>query len=126
LWLLTSLFSRCLNSLWDGLLGYDDEIPAVRRTTLRLLSDSELRADGERAAESLDVEDWLQESHRVAKEVAYHPNIFEAVRAADETGGELGKIELPDAYYSAAGLAAKKRIVKAGYRLGRILDGLIE
>lgn len=115
-----------LHRLWDGLLGYDDEIPAVRRTTLRLLSDSELRIAGERAAESLDVEDWLQESHRMAKDVAYHPNIFEAVRTGEEHGYHFGTIELPGSYYSAAGAAAKRRIVEAGYRLGGILDKLAE
>jgi hypothetical protein len=112
---------RNLHSLWDGLLGYDDEISAVRRTILRLLSDSEIRAAGERAAESLDVEEWLQESHRMAKDVAYHPNIFEAVRTEEEHGYHFGTIGLPDSYYSAAGAAAKRRIVEAGYRLGGIL-----
>jgi hypothetical protein len=90
------------------------------------LSDSELRAAGERVGNSLEIEDWVQESHRLAREVAYHPDILVAVRAADEGGGEVEKIDLADTYYSAAGVAAKRRIVEAGYRLGGILDGLIE
>ncbi len=48
------------------------------------------------------------------------------VRTADESGRDLDKIELPDAYYLSAGVAAKRRVVEAGYRLGQILDGLIE
>ena len=69
---------------------------------------------------------WLQESHRMAKDGAYHPDIVAAVGDADDGGGELEKTEPPDSYYSAAGSAAKRRIVEAGYRLGGILDGLIE
>ena len=39
---------------------------------------------------------------------------------------DLDKIGLPDAYYLSAGVAAKRRVVEAEYRLGQILDGLIE
>jgi hypothetical protein len=77
-------------------------------------------------ADSLDVEDWLQESHRLARDLAYDGKILATVRTADENSGELDKIELPDSYYSVAGVGAKRRIVEAGYRLGGILDGLIE
>jgi hypothetical protein len=90
------------------------------------LSDSDLRAAGERAAASQEIEVWLQESHSLARDVAYDRNIFDAVRAAEESGGEVEKIELPDSYYSAAGAAAKRRIVETGYRLGGIVDELIE
>ncbi len=117
---------RNLHSLWDGLLGYDDELPAVRRTALQLLSDDGIRATDERAVDSLDFDDWLDESHRLARDVAYHEKILAAVRAVDQSSDGLGKIELPDAYYSSEGVAAKKRIVEAGYRLGGVLDGLIE
>ena len=44
----------------------------------------------------LEIGDWLQESHRLAKDVAYHPDILAAVRTVEANGGELEKIELPD------------------------------
>jgi hypothetical protein len=56
-------------------------------------------------------------------QAVYHDAILNAIRVSPH-GARLAKIELPDAYYKAAGEQALRRIVAAGVRLGAILNRL--
>ena len=71
----------------------------------------------------MDSEDWLQESHRLAKELAYDGLIMDRVRMAEGSRDRrLRMIRLPTSYYDAAGPAARKRASEAGHRLAKAVE----
>jgi len=76
----------------------------------------------ESAAKETDPRKWAQESHELCDSFVYDAAILNAVRAT-LPGVKLKKIELPDRYYKEAGEHARRRIVAAGVRLARLLDG---
>ena len=104
-----------LHSLWDNLLGRSHKPNDVKRTVAKLAAERfrPAKVDG-------DVEDWIVESHELAKSFAYSPEIIAAVRA----DGELNPINLPREYLTSAGSRARQRIVAAGLRAGTLINSL--
>ena len=112
-----------LHALWDGLLGGKNKHRTIQNKVIAYLNDVDLRAAGELAAEVIDFETWLKESHELAKATAYDVQILDAVEAGeDDPTQKLGKIHLPKEYYSNAGAVAKRRVVEAGFRLAEVLE----
>jgi hypothetical protein len=104
---------RNLHSLWDGLLGRRDRPNDVKREVAKLGDQQTIwKVDTE-----CGVEDWIQESHNLAKSFAYSPEII----AATEKEGELERINLPQEYLTQAGMHAQARVVSAGLRLAALL-----
>ncbi|WP_232536224.1 S1/P1 nuclease [Lacipirellula parvula] len=106
-----------LHSLWDNLLGRQHRANDLKREIAELKARPELWK-----VEPGDAGLWLQESHKLAKEFAYCPEILEATRQP----GELAKIRLPASYLKASGEHARYRVVAAGLRLGMLLGGSAE
>lgn len=105
-----------LHSLWDNLLGRAHKPNDIKRIVAELGKDRMLRpakTDGE-------IEDWIAESHDLAKSFAYAPVIIDAVGAE----GELARISLPDDYLKQAGRHARERVVAAGLRAGALIGNL--
>jgi hypothetical protein len=111
--LIQTVQARNLHSLWDGLLGRQHRPNDVKREV------AELRAV--RTTWTINcggsVEDWIEESHEVAKAVVYTPEVI----AAAEQAGQGAKITLSQEYLTAAGERARPRIVTAGRRLAILL-----
>ena len=101
---LRGLFLRWLMSIASNLRK--DQYRKQRGRTMVGLDDSDLPAQDDPAA-------WLQESRELAWEAVYPP-----------AGG--GQRPVIDENFRAAGrVLANRRLVEAGYRLGRLLDGLL-
>jgi S1/P1 Nuclease len=114
-----------LHSLWDGLPG-SSEFAATRNRAIRLLGDPKMRELGERAAANQDVKAWLEESHQQAKAVAYDGEVTDCVRRFEKSGAgaELPRMSLSEGYLKQGGAVASRCVVEAGYRLGKMLEGV--
>lgn len=111
-----------LHSRWDGLLGRGLKLNEVKRRGRSLLEDADLKKAGVAAAASMKVDDWLDESHELAKTKAYAAAIYDAVKAADKRGSRrVSAVRLPESYFKTGGKVAQKRVVEAGFRLSRQL-----
>lgn len=108
---------RNLHSLWDNLLGRNDRPSNVLRETELLRKRSELwEVDA-----TAEPEDWIAESHELAKTFVYDTAILNAVRAA-QPGQQMPSVTLSVDYLRAAGAKARARIVAGGLRLGNLLQ----
>jgi len=114
-----------LHALWDSLLGERLGYRQARNEALKLMSDAELKAAGERAVKSLDPVQWIRESRETAEAVALGPEVLSPLRAADRAGEKIPTIALTDEYLSHAGQVAKRRAVESGYRLGAVLKEIV-
>jgi hypothetical protein len=118
---------RNLHSYWDGLLGGEQKLNDIRKRSAEILGDDGLKKAAEAAAEKLDVEDWVQESNKLAKDFVYHKLILAAVRAGEAQASKpLQKVDLPEEYLQKAGQVAQQRVAEAGYRLAEILKQVEE
>jgi hypothetical protein len=72
------------------------------------------------SAQEVDPIQWATESHDLAEAVVYDDSILDAVRKSP-TREKMTPINLPPAYYKAAGEQARKRVLAAAIRLGALL-----
>ena len=114
-----------LHAYWDGAIMEARNFNQMRREAFDLLSDKEMTAAGERAAaKSLDIGDWIDEGHELAKQYVYTNHVLKIV--SDAEGREnVSSLNPPRMYDVDAGAVAKQRAVEAGYRLARLLEGLL-
>jgi hypothetical protein len=116
---------RNLHSLWDNLLGRQQGVNDVKRRAAEL-HDRELYGDiWDNAAEKTDVRQWLSESYTLASGFVYDDAVRDVVRRATPQQ-PLEQIVLSEAYLTAAGGHARKRVLAAGLRLAAILDDIGE
>jgi len=110
-----------LHALWDNFLGRDDTTNGPRNKAIEYIHDGELSQLGQKAAENLRENEWLVESHALAKEMAYSREVSAALRSIESTSGQIAEIDLSEAYLKAGGRLSQRRIIEAGYRLGAVL-----
>ena len=113
-----------LHKVWDRILGNGRTFNRLRRDASDLLSDDELNDCGNDCAMNLDPVVWMNESHQLAKDVAYGQAIIEAVVEAEESE-DLSRIELSQEYFDEAAAVSQKRAVMAGFRLSTFFEDVI-
>jgi len=119
--------SSNLHSFWDGLLGGKQPLNDIRKRSAAILSSDELKQAGADAANDLDVEDWIQESNKLAKGFVYSKDIKQAVSDGElDDNQPLRKVDLSIAYRQGAGERAQRRVAEAGFRLAAVLKELTE
>jgi hypothetical protein len=112
-----------LHSYWDGLFGEEQALKQITDKTRGLLTE-QVRKAAEEAKNVVNADIWVQESHKVAKEHVYAPDILAAVAAGEDSHRPLKRIDLSDAYQKRAKEIADQRVAEAGYRLAEILRQL--
>jgi hypothetical protein len=126
-----------LHRVWDGLLGDDSEsatsYAAVSASVERWRQAPEMKALAAQARLELGVEGWLDEDCALARSSVYTSPVLAAVQgslsrraAAQAAGGTTSEdakpeVALDGAYRQRATLAAERRAVQAGARLGALL-----
>jgi S1/P1 Nuclease len=117
--------SRNLHSVWDGFPG-SPQFTTTRNRAIKLLNDSEMKDLGEKAAEVQDVIKWLDESHMLAKTEAYDGAVMGFLREQERNrpNSDLPQLELSEDYLHRGGEIARRRLVQAGYRLGKLLEAV--
>ena len=115
---------RNLHRLWDSLLGESRVLDSrVRGRAEKLLSNETWLSHARDTQGVLESARWADESHRLARVVAYHPVILEVLKKSEQTPEEkIPPIALPDSYYDQIGQIAAQRAVQAGFRLARLLE----
>jgi hypothetical protein len=85
-----------------------------------------MRELGERAAANQDIRAWLGESHQFATTVAYNSEVTDSVRRFEQSASstELPRLSLSAGYLKQGGEVANRCLVEAGYRLGKLLEGV--
>jgi hypothetical protein len=110
-----------LHSVWDNLLGRQYYMRDVEKSLVELSDQKRFGDVWESAARVSDPLKWAQESRQLCEFFVYAPVILDAIRASPP-GMKLAKIKLPESYFKAAGEHARRRIVAAGIRLGKVLQ----
>jgi len=114
-----------LHSYWDSRFGRGQHLDDIRERTKKIADNAGAVKAGESARSKLNPNDWVSESHHLAKTVVYTKEILNAVSAGELTpNAPLKKIDLSDAYRKQAHEIADRRVAEAGYRLAAILKSL--
>ena len=123
---LIEIRNQKMHAVWDRLIAGNRGYNGMLGLTVQLQQLPGSQELGTAAAEQLDVEAWMDESHRLAKEYAYTRPIMSFVESRETHGsGTLGSIDPGDEYYERAGIVCRKRAIEAGYRLAKKLDELL-
>jgi hypothetical protein len=115
-----------LHSLWDGFPGGKVHFKTAHQRALKLMTDTDLVALGDKSAGQLDEKDWLEESRELAVNVVYGDEMMSYLRNAEQEGTELQPISLDVDYLRAGGKVCDKRVVQAGYRLAAVLKQILD
>jgi hypothetical protein len=117
--------SQSLHSLWDNFPG-SPQFTTTRNRAVKLINDSEMKDLGEKAAKVQDVIKWLDESNTLAKTDAYDGAVMGFLREQEQNrpNEALPQLELSEDYLHQGGEIARRRLVQAGYRLGKLLEAV--
>jgi hypothetical protein len=110
-----------LHAFWDDAISSDEPYSTCRILAYDLGKNPELTAVGEKATATLDVGDWIDESHELCKQYVYTPEVKRQI-AAREGHSHLGELDLPPTYKADAENLAERRAVEAGHRLAKVLQ----
>ena len=86
----------------------------------------EFAALGEKAIQTLDPTTWRAESFELAKEYVYDSEITTFLKALDMSGAAANSMActVTEDYLKHGGKVSEKRVVEAGYRIGKVLSEL--
>jgi len=114
-----------LHAFWDDQISTDEPYETIRVLATDLRNDRKLSAAGQRAAASLDIGKWIDESHELATRYAYSQEVLQKI--ADREGhSHLGPLNLSANYQTDAESVAERRAVEAGHRLARLCEQLLK
>lgn len=114
-----------LHAFWDAQVCTQDDFGTLQALAANLTKDPKKAAVGQKAASSIDIETWIDESHDYANRFAYTDEVLKKV-AAREDHTHLGPLDLSTGYKTDAEALAERRAVEAGFRLGKMLDELLK
>jgi hypothetical protein len=115
-----------LHSVWDGFPGGRVDFRTPRNKAIEIVNDAESQKLGEEAAGVTVPMDWLKESHELAAEFVYAPEVMTALRSLEAGTGtpESAPLTLSEEYNTQGGRVSRRRVVQAGYRLGAAVKAL--
>lgn len=120
------LSGKPLHSYWDSLLGNGTAMTTLQKLNTGLKNSMNVGDVGKEAVKSMDFGKWIDESADLAADHAYTTKIRKAVQDV-EVPEEDGKIDVgaqSQEYRDDATSIAEKRIVEAGFRLAKVIEGL--
>jgi hypothetical protein len=115
-----------LHALWDGFLGSRGKVVEMKNRAVELMANPELAQAGEAAAMNLDPKAWQVESHAIAKEYVYDTEIVSFLRALEQSGAPANSkaCMVSEGYLKRGGKVSERRVVEAGYRIGKVVSEL--
>ncbi|MCI0334050.1 MAG: S1/P1 nuclease [Planctomycetes bacterium] len=113
-----------LHAFWDSQVCTQDSFETLQRLAANVIKNEEKAAAGRKAAESIDIETWIDESNDYAKRFAYTEEVLQKV-AAREEHIHLGPLDLSPAYRIEAETLSERRAIEAGFRLTKHLEILL-
>lgn len=114
-----------LHSYWDDAIITSSSFTEERNKALQLGQDSDLVAEATAAANTIDVEDWINDTHELAKVYAYNNEILGKV--ADAEGQQsINPLHPSHQYRLDSSDLARSQAMSAGYRLAAVLQELLQ
>jgi hypothetical protein len=115
-----------LHSLWDSFPGSRGKVVEMKNRAVEMMADPELSRLGEAATANLDSSAWQAESFEIAKEYVYDTEIVTFLKALDMSGAPANSMActVSDDYLKRGGKVSERRVVEAGYRIGKIVGEL--
>lgn len=115
-----------LHALWDSFLGSRGQVVEMKNRAVEMMANPELSQLGEAATKKLDSKDWQVESFELAKEYVYDAEILTFLRALDLSGAPASGMActVSDDYLKRGGKVSERRVVEAGYRIGKVVSDL--
>lgn len=115
-----------LHALWDGFLGSRGKVAEMRNRAIELMANPELAQLGQAATGKLESTAWQLESFEIAKEYVYDSEILTFLRALDMSGAAANSMActVSEDYLKRGGKISERRVVEAGYRIGKIVGEL--
>jgi hypothetical protein len=118
--------SSNLHSVWDGRIHRNNKYNSIRGKVEELKADAKLMSRGADAADEMGFAAWIDESHRLALDSVYTPEILDYVREAEgRSRSSFGSITLSQEYYQSAAEIAESQAVIAGHRLAKLVEQVV-
>ncbi len=114
-----------LHAFWDDQIATEDAYPTLLVLAANVEQNRKLAEDGRRAAATLDIDKWIDESYDLAKHYTYSKEVLQKV-AAREEHSHLGPLDLSANYKSQAEAVSERRAAEAGYRLAATVAQLLQ
>ncbi|MEJ2087373.1 MAG: S1/P1 nuclease [Gammaproteobacteria bacterium] len=109
-----------LHALWDDAVAAGVTWYYMQQRAEELIA--EYGDAGTEAATNLDFEDWLLESHELARSVAYSFQIRSTVQSFNERPRDAIPVRVGEDYIRRMREVSRRRLTEAGYRLGAWLN----
>jgi hypothetical protein len=114
-----------LHAFWDDQVCSEEPYETIRSLAADVRKNVKKSAAGRKAAASIDIENWIDESHQFAKRYAYSEEVLKKV--ADREGHtHLGPLDLSPEYKANAESLSERRATEAAYRLAKLLEQLLK
>jgi hypothetical protein len=123
-----------LHGFWDDQISGDDSsresfrdesFKPLRALAMDVNHNQELADVGRNAAATLEVDKWIDESFKLAKQYVYTKEVLQKV-AAREGHTHLGPLDLSARYKSDAEAVSERRAIEAGYRLSAGIQKMLQ
>ncbi|MDA8563095.1 S1/P1 nuclease [Mariniblastus sp.] len=113
---------RNLHSLWDGLLGKDNDFRECRNEAIEMRNDKIEFAIGRESIAMTGTIDVWKQSHELCSRFTYADEIrAHLIRLEDDGETKIAKLDLSKGYLRVAGRIAHFQATRAGWRLGEVL-----
>ena len=115
-----------LHALWDSFLGSRGQVVEMKNRAVEMMANPELSQLGQAAATKLDSSTWQRESFELAKTYVYDDEILTFLRGLEMSGAAANSMActVSEDYLTRGGKVSEKRVVEAGYRIGKVLSEL--
>lgn len=122
-----------LHSTWDWALGGENKPRKLKNTARKLVENPVTGEVGKWAQANLQIDQWVLESHSIAKQLVYQypinnsqESLLDRIAAfEDKDPGEL-RVKLDKGYRTAMKKAARQRMIESAYRLAAVLDTYLQ
>jgi hypothetical protein len=114
-----------LHGFWDDQIATEESFKTLRLLATNLGRNRKLADQGKKAAATLEVDKWIDESYEIAKRSTYSPEVLQKV-ASREGHSHLGPLDLSENYRSEAEAIAERRAIEAGYRLAAAIQNMLQ
>ena len=113
---------RNLHSLWDGLLGKDNDFRTCRNEAIEMRAGKTLRSVRRDSVAPNDTVAVWNQAYEICCGVTYSNEVrAHLIRLEDAGETEVAKLDLSQGYLKVAGRAALVQAARAGWRLGEVL-----
>ncbi len=114
-----------LHGFWDDQICTQDLFLTLRTLAANSAKNERKAAVGRKAAGTVDIEKWIDESHQHALRSVYTKEVTDLI-ASREEHTHLGPLNVSAGYRKDAEALAERRAIEAGFRLAALLQQVLK